>query len=323
MKHKKVKSMDLEFSAVGLGCWQFSGKDAWSSYDYNTSIKTVETAIDNGINFFDVAPIYGMGQAEEVLGDAIKQIGNRDKIIIASKFGLVWNDEKQVSNNHSKASIITEVDQSLKRLKTDYIDVYQAHWPDGNVPVEDMMETLLDLKKSGKIRYIGLSNHSVEQAKRALKVGEVNSMQGLYNLIERNPKSYHGIGLDYRSEDEVFPLCEEHGMAFLPYSPLMQGLLTGKLDMTKINSNDVRNSNPELRDESLKQNQAKVAKLTEVAKELGITTAQLSMAYLVAQKNVTSIIAGASSVEQIKENASAGDITLDKQTIDKINTLMK
>ena len=218
MLYKKVKMIEEEISVIGVGCWNFGGD--WDSTDDRKSVDIIHRAIDLGINFFDVAPVYGWGHSEQVLGMALKQGRLRDKVLIASKGGLLWNDAHETTNNLSKKSLMKEIDQTLTRLQTDHIDIYQMHWPDPNVPLEETAEALEEIKQAGKIRYVGLSNFSQADVERMRKLTPVHCQQSLYNMLERNTTSYHGIPLEYRTEAEVLPAVRKHGQAFLPYSPL-------------------------------------------------------------------------------------------------------
>ena len=191
MKYKKVGKMALEMSALGYGCWGASGQPSWGGHTDLDQIKAIQAAIDGGINFFDVAPVYGLGHAEEVLGQAIK--GKRNDIYIATKCGLPWNENKQVRNDVRPEAILKEIDESLIRLGVDHVDLYQVHWPTADgVAIEDTAKALASILETGKARYVGLSNYSIEDAKTFNKYVEIASMQGLYNMIEQNAESYHG-----------------------------------------------------------------------------------------------------------------------------------
>lgn len=243
MIYKKVAKINEEISAIGIGCWNMGGD--WDSSEESKSIDVIHAAMDMGVNLFDVAPVYGWGNSEKVLGKALKQDGLRNKVLIASKAGLTWDKPHHTANNLSKESLLKEIDDSLMRLQTDHIDIYQMHWPDPNVPLEETAEALNIMKKAGKIRYVGLSNFAQKDVEKMMEYISVDCQQSLYNMLERNPATYHGIPLDYRTEKEVFPVVKKYGQAFLPYSPLMQGLLAGKfLDGMTISNHDIRNENP-------------------------------------------------------------------------------
>ena len=310
MIYKTVEAMpDLKFSAVGMGTWAVGGSDVWNNSNDRDNIATIQRAIELGVTYFDTAPVYGMGHSEAVLGKAIA--GQRDKLIIGSKCGLVWDEQKRVSNNLTAASLQEEVEISLKRLGTDYIDLYQLHWPDPNTPLEETAKGLQALLDAGKIRHVGLSNYSVADAKKLHSMVPLASFQGLYNMLERNAESYHGIDLAYRVEREVFPLCDQYGWAFLPYSPLFQGLLTGSFKAEgNFDKNDVRASNPKLNGELFKVYYQKACELEEIARQLNCSLAQLALAWLIRKQQVTSVISGALNTDEIENNVAACEVNL-------------
>lgn len=298
-------------SAIGLGCWNFGGD--WDNSDDRNSINIVHAAIDKGINFFDVAPVYGWNHAERVLGEALK--GKRDQVLIASKCGLVWNDKHQTRNDLSKANILQEIDASLERLQTDYIDVYQLHWPDHATPIEETVEALRIIKDAGKIRYIGLSNYSQKDVAIFQSMTDIHVQQSLYNMLERNTSSYHNIPLEYRTENEVLPVVRQHGQAFLPYSPLFQGLLAGKFAKGKnFSESDIRNANPKFSGAAFAEYYDCYEKLNEFANQLGRPINELAINWLRQKPEVTSIIGGASTVAQLDKNINAvnWDISADE-----------
>ena len=305
MKTKKVAAMsELEFSAVGFGCWGISGGDVWNNTTDENSIKSVQKAVDLGINFFDVAPVYGFGHAEEILGRALK--GHRDEVIVASKCGLVWDDQQNITNNLTAANVRREIDDSLRRLQTDYIDIYQLHWPDPATPIEETMAALEGIKEAGKIRHIGVSNFSLKLTQQAMGTGNIVSYQGLYNMLERNPDSYHNIPLTYRVEDEILPYCLENGLAFFPYSPLFQGLLTDSFKAGgNFDKNDVRSANPKLVGDTFNTYFEISEKLRAFAQEINRPLSQIAINWLVNQKAVTSIICGAQIPEHVEENVGS------------------
>jgi len=309
MKFKTLNRFDQPFSALGYGCWGISGGNSWSRSDDQQAIDTIHAAIDGGINFFDVAPVYGLGHAESVLGQAL-QGKDRASLIIASKCGLVWDADNNVSNNLSADSLLTEIDQSLARLGTDYLDLYQIHWPNAEYPLQETLSALEQIKASGKVRHLGVSNFSLALLKQASELGVIDSFQGLYNMLERNPEFYHFIDLDYRSEAEILPFCAQNGMAFFPYSPLMQGLLGGRFDASRLHSDDVRNHNPKLKGELLPKYLQIVDTLSAFAAELGKPLNELAINWLADQPTVTSVIAGAGSVAHVEANLKAMQWTL-------------
>jgi len=306
MKFKKVPLIKEPISAIGFGCWATGGSSAWNNSDDAASVRAIRKAIDLGVNFFDVAPIYGAGHAETVLGDALGP--DRQKVLIASKVGIPWDEPKGCRIDLSPRSVMNEIDLSLSRLKTDRIDLYQLHWPDPQTPIEDTMGTLCRIKDAGKIRYIGLSNHSIALMQRARRCAPIASFQGLYNLLERNPTYYHKMTLEYLTEKDIIPYCKEHGLAFLPYSPLFQGLLTGSFkEADNFNAGDVRADNPKLNGELFKRYFAVVRELEKFAREIGRPLNQIAINWLVNQAVVTSVIAGAQNERHVQDNVASLD----------------
>lgn len=302
MKFKQIK--DLNASAVGFGCWAIGG--TWNNVNDDESIRSIKAAIETGINFFDVAPVYGKGHAETVLGKALKG-EKREDIIIATKCGLPWSQDerKKTRKDLTKASIFKEIDDSLTRLQTEYVDLYQVHWPDPNTPIAETAEALAELKKQGKIRHVGVSNYSLDMTREMMAGVEVATFQGLYNLLEQNPDHYHNIPLQYRAREEALPFCREHDMKYLPYSPLMQGLLTGTFKRSgNFDENDDRRNNPKLNGEAFEPYFNCVEELKVLAHEANIPLAHLAIHWLVAQEEVGPVIAGAHTVEQVRDNAA-------------------
>ncbi len=322
MVYKKVKRIAEEISAIGIGCWNMGGD--WDSSEENTSIRMIHAAVDRGINFFDVAPVYGWGVSERILGKALKEDGLRNKVLIASKGGLLWNEKHQTQNNLSRDSLLKEIDDTLARLQTDHVDIYQMHWPDPNEPLEETAEALNIMKKAGKIRYVGLSNFSQADVEQMMEYISVDCQQGLYNMLERNPGSYHGIPLEYRTEKEVFPNVRKYGQAFLPYSPLFQGLLAGRfLDGLTISERDIRNENPKLTGEAFKVYQDGARKLKAYADEIGRPMNEMTLNWLRQKEEITSIIGGASSVEQLEKNLRCISWDLTGEELEAIGKILE
>ncbi|MCH4890095.1 aldo/keto reductase [Acidaminobacter sp. JC074] len=323
MKYKRVSKMDWDFSVIGFGCWGASGKGSWDGHDDEGQIKAIQKAIELGINFFDVAPIYGCGHAEEVLGKAVK--GKRDKVFIATKAGIPWNENYEGYNDVTKENLLKEIDDSLERLQMTYVDLLQVHWPtDKDVPLSETIEALKIIKASGKAKYIGLSNFSLEDLKTIDKEVGIVSYQGLYNMLEANASSYHNIPLQYRVADEIFPEVKKEGMAFLPYSPLMQGLLTGKItDQTVFGENDVRNHNPKLHGDMRMKHLQVIEQIKEMPELSDKPLAEIAINYLVAKEEVTSIIATHANVEEVVMNVEALNWVMTKETVDRIDVLVK
>lgn len=322
MRTKQVKATDISFSAVGFGCWAAGGSAIWNDSDDANSIRAIQRAVDLGINFFDVAPVYGFGHAETILGTALN--GRREKVIVASKCGLVWDEAGNITNDLSAQNIRREIDDSLRRLQTDYIDIYQMHWPDPNTPIEETMVALETIREGGKVRYIGASNFSVELMNEAAQSGKLVSHQGLYNMLERNPESYHNIPLDYRTEAEILPYCRENGLAFFPYSPLFQGLLTDEFKPSgQFDEHDVRAANPKLSGEQFKTFYQIREELKAFADEIGKPLSQVAINWLINQEAVTSVICGAQIVEHVEQNAASASWELTAEMVDRIEAILQ
>jgi aryl-alcohol dehydrogenase-like predicted oxidoreductase len=319
MLMEKPGKIDTPMSAVGFGTWGISGN--WGGTNDKESIAAIHKAIDLGINLFDTAPVYGLGHSEEVLGKALKK--KRGQVIIASKCGIIWDDHKQVKKDLTGESLRKEINQVLTRLQTDYVDIWQIHWPDPNTPIIETMNALMEIKNSGKIRYIGVSNFSLALTKEAMKYGEVVSHQGLYNMLEQNPNRYHSSDLTYRTRDEILPFVEEQGMAFFPYSPLMQGLLAGRFKTGQhFSKKDVRKNNPKLQGYLLITYLEIAEKLKTIAVGIGKPLSQLAINWLINQKTVSSVICGARNPRHIEDNAQAADWKLDENTLKEIDSLL-
>jgi aryl-alcohol dehydrogenase-like predicted oxidoreductase len=319
--YKKTKMIEEKISAIGLGCWNFGGD--WDSSDKRKSIAIVHAAIEMGINLFDVAPVYGWGQSETILGKAL-QDGRRNKVLIASKGGLLWDKPYQTQNNLSRKSLLKEIDASLKRLQTDYIDIYQMHWPDPATPLQETAQALEEIRKAGKIRYVGLSNFAQRDVEMMMDYIPVHCQQSLYNMLERNSTSYHGIPLDYRTEAEVLPIVKKYGQAFLPYSPLFQGLLAGKFDRgITFSKKDIRNANPKFAGDEFEKYCRAVIQIEEVGRKIGRPVNEIAFNWLRRKPEVTCIIAGASSVEQLQKNVKSVEWDLDNIAVKEIEVILQ
>ncbi len=322
MIYKKVSRIKEEISAIGIGCWNMGGD--WDSSEEKKSIRIIHEAIDMGINLFDVAPVYGWGVSETILGKALKEGGRRDKVLIASKGGLLWNEKHETENNLSKDSLLREIDDSLRRLQTDYIDIYQLHWPDPKTPLEETAEALSLMKAAGKIRYIGLSNFSQNDVEKMMTLIGVDCQQSLYNMLERNPASYHGLPLDYRTEAEVLPTVRKYGQALLPYSPLFQGLLAGRfLTGVDFSSHDIRNANPKLSGKEFEIYVKAAREIKVLADEMGRPMNELALNWLRQKPEVTSIIGGASSTEQLEDNVHCVTWDISDEEMKKIDKILE
>ncbi len=294
MDYTAIGDTGLNASVIGLGTWVMGGW-LWGGAVDRESVATIRRALDLGINLIDTAPIYGHGRSEEVVGQAVAEAGARDRVILATKVGLQWNPERtRIWRNSSRARIRQEVEESLRRLRTDRIDLYQVHWPDKRTPFEDTMEALLELKHAGTISAIGLSNFDVAQITRCLQVGPVDVLQPPYNLFER------GI------ETGILPFCREHRIATLIYSPLCRGLLSGKYAGNEtFPPGDVRDNDPKFHGEAFRAHLDCVTHLRQMAARRGVSVGQLAIRWCLDQPGVSVALCGARRPDQIEDNAGA------------------
>ncbi|WPO77700.1 aldo/keto reductase [Flavobacterium sp. KACC 22761] len=304
MKTRKLGNSGLEVSALGLGCMGMSFGYG-PAHDKNEMISLLRSAYEKGITFFDTAECYGPHLNEELLGEALTPF--RDNVVIATKFGFLEGDSKKGLDSRPEW-IRESIEGSLKRLKTDVIDLYYQHRVDPNVPIEDVAGTIKDLIQEGKVKHFGLSEAGAETIRRAHAVQPVTALQSEYSLWWRTP------------EEDVFPTLEELGIGFVPFSPLGRGFLTAKIDEnTQFDSTDFRNSLPRFAPEARKTNQQFVEVLTQIAAERGVTNAQIALAWNLAQKPWIVPIPGTTKLHRLEENLGAINLGLSAQDVAAIN----
>jgi len=308
MRYRKLGSSDMEVSVVSFGCWAMGGL-GWGEVDDRESIAAVHRAIDLGINLFDTADVYGRGHSEEVLGRALE--GRRKEVFVATKVGNRWDESGKLHADLSREYILKAVDDSLRRLKVDVIDLYQTHRPDPNTPVRETMDTLMELVDKGKVRYVGTSNLTVDELKEYQSYGKIVSHQPVLNLFVRY------------IETKLLPHCQENDIGVIVYSPMAMGLLTAKYDRpVTFPANDFRANNFLFLGKTFERNIAVAKALEAFARERGFTAAQLAVAWVIAHQNVTSAICGAKRPQQIEETAAAGDWDLSENELRTIDEIM-
>jgi methylglyoxal reductase len=311
MRYRPLGQSGIEASVVAFGAWAVGGW-FWGGADEQESVEAIRSAIDAGITLIDTAPAYGLGHSEEIVGKAIQ--GRRDEVVLATKCGLVWHTDKgthffdelgtPIRRFLGAESIRHEVEQSLRRLQTDVIDLYQTHWQDATTPIEETMLTLLDLKSEGKIRAIGVSNATVEQMDEYREFAPVDSDQEKYSMLDR------------KIDSEQLPYCEANNIAVLAYSPLVQGLLSGKVAADReLAKDDMRSQDPRFSAENRKKMLVFLEELRPIAEAHSATLAQLAIAWTLAQPGLTHALVGARSPQQAHENAAAADIVLADQEL--------
>ncbi len=324
MMLRALGNSGIEASVVGLGTFAMGGW-FWGGTDEHKAIAAIQASLDEGVNLIDTAPIYGFGLAERLVGKALA--GRRDQAVVATKGGLRWDLEKGLFFTHAddrspssepskykvyrylgKESLVHEVEESLRRLGTDHIDLYQTHWQDSSTPIEETMEALVALKQQGKIRAIGVSNVTVEELQR---YGQVASAQEKFSLLDRS-----------LIEKGVVDHCQKHGIAILSYFTLEQGLLTGAMSPERsFPEGDTRRTNPLFAKESIARVNAVVGELRPYAEKYGATLSQLVLALTATQPGITHLLVGARDVAQARENARAGRLRLSDEDVSAMNTI--
>lgn len=290
MHTRNLGFSDLDLTTIGLGTWAIGGggwEYGWGPQDETASIQTIHRALDLGMNWLDTAAAYGLGRSEEVIGTALKD--RRDQVIIATKCGLRWDDSGHVFRNSQPDSLQQELDDSLRRLQTDYIDLYQIHWPDFDVPLADSWATLARFVETGKVRYLGVSNFTVEQMRTCQAIHPIAALQPPYSLLQRDV------------ETELLPFCAEHNIGVIAYSPMESGLLTGAFDINRVADDDWRRGDARFQEPQLSRHLAFVDALRPIAAATGHTVAHLAVAWVLRRPEVTAAIVGARTVEQAEQ----------------------
>ena len=316
MQKRKLGKSNLEVSALGLGCMGMSF-GLGPAKDKNEMISLIRSAVGKGVTFFDTAEVYGPFANEELVGEALAPV--REQVVIATKFGFnIDPDGTQHQNpplNSRPEHIREAVEGSLKRLKTDYIDLFYQHRVDPNVPIEDVAGAVKDLIQEGKVKHFGLSEAGVEVIRRAHAVQPVTALQSEYSLWWREP------------EGEILPALEELGIGFVPFSPLGKGFLTGKIDeTTTFDSTDFRNTVPRFSPEARKANQALVDLIGKFAEQKNATPAQIALAWVLAQKDWIVPIPGTTKLHRLEENIGAVEVALttdDLRELDRLTSQVK
>lgn len=307
MKYRKLG--ELEVPAVGLGCMGMSA--FYGGRDERKALETIHYALDHGINFLDTADMYGPWTNEELVGKAIK--GIRDKVILATKFGNEVDEQgNRTGGVNGKPEYIRKCTEgSLKRLGTDYIDLYYQHRVDPDTPIEETIQALADLVKEGKVRYIGMSEAAPETIRRAAKIHKITALQTEYSLWSRDP------------EDEILSTVRELGIGFVAYSPLGRGFLTGQIkSINDLEPDDTRRSWPRFQEGNFEKNLELVDKVKDIADEKGCTSGQLALAWVLAQGDDIVPIPGTKHVEYLKENIGAVDIELSPEDLRRLDEVM-
>lgn len=321
MEYRKLAHTDLALSVITFGSWAAGGW-MWGKTDHHAAVNAIQAAYDLGVTSIDTAPIYGQGESERIVGEAIQGIP-RDRVQILTKFGMRWDLAKgdfafksqdnqgnpiDIYKYAGKESVIKECEDSLRRLGTDYIDLYQIHWPDSSTPLSETFEAVERLIEQGKVRYAGVCNYDAALMEDASKVINLVSDQIPYSMVNR--------GMDR----ETIPYCIRNQKSVIVYSPLERGLLTGKMHRgQEFAEGDHRKTNPFFTDQSIKNTNAFLEKLRPLAEEKGATLAQLVIRWTIEHPGITVALVGARNAEQAVQNAKAADVVLTDEEIQFIN----
>lgn len=302
----KIGKSNVESTPLGLGTNAVGGNNLFPNLKDETGIQIVKTGLDSGITLLDTAFAYGMGHSEELIGQAIKGY-DRSKFVIATKAAQDTSDGDVTINNNPQF-LKKSVDDALKRLQTDYIDIFYIHFPDDQTPKDEAVAALNEMKQEGKIKAIGVSNFSLDQIKEANKDGLVDVVEDQYSLLHRD------------AETEMFDYLRENNISFVPFFPLASGLLTGKYsEVVDFPENDIRHGNPDFTGERFEKIVEKVNNLKPLADKHGITTAQLVLAWYIKNPDVTVVIPGAKRPEQVESNAKALNVSLSDEEYAQID----
>jgi aryl-alcohol dehydrogenase-like predicted oxidoreductase len=311
MQTRQLGKTDLFITPLGFGSWAVGGggwQFGWGSQDDRESIAAINRALDLGINWIDTAAVYGLGHSEEIVGRAVN--GRAERPYIFTKCSMVWDEKGNISHSLQRDSIRREVEDSLRRLQVETIDLYQIHWPNPAIDIEEGWSTLADLKREGRVRYIGVSNFNVEQLQRAIAIAPIDSLQPPYSLI------HHEV------EDELLPFCEKNGIGVIAYSPMMSGLLSGRMTQERISNfpeDDWRRSNPEFQEPRLYRNLWLAELLKNIGRHHGLSAGEIAIAWTLRLSAVTGAIVGGRSPEQVDGIVGAADFRLSKDEIDGID----
>ena len=311
MEYTIISGTQMNVSRIALGTWAIGGW-MWGGSDEAESIRTIHAALDKGINLIDTAPVYGFGVSEETVGKAIEQRGRREDVFIATKVGLEWHGGS-IFRNSSRDRIRQEVQDSLRGLRTSYIDIYQVHWPDPAVPIEETARTMRALYKEGLIRAIGVSNYSPEQMERFMSASELHTVQPPYNLFER------------QIDRDVLPYVHKKSLSALAYGPLCRGLLSGRMRPdTKFTGDDLRKSDPKFQSPRFAQYLSAVQQLDDLAqKRYGKRVMDLAVRWVLDQPGVGAALWGARRPEQLEAVTDALDWKLDADAFAAIDRILQ
>jgi aryl-alcohol dehydrogenase-like predicted oxidoreductase len=315
VRTRQLGNTDLEITPLGLGTWAIGGGNwqfGWGPQDDEASIATIHRALDLGINWIDTAAVYGLGHSEEIVAKALQ--GRSTRPYIFTKGSRVWNDKGEITSSLKGQSLRREVENSLRRLQTDVIDLYQLHWPNPDEDIEEAWRTLAKLQKEGKLRYIGVSNFNVQQMRRAQKIAPIASLQPPYSLV--HPEV----------EKDILPYCQEQNIGVIVYSPMTSGLLTGAMSAERVANmpeDDWRKRNPEFQEPRLSRNLQLVNLLQEIGYPHGRSAGEVAIAWVLHNPAVTGAIVGGRKPQQIDEIIGAAEFRLAESELAQVEKFLQ
>ncbi len=311
----KLGNSDMNLTAIGFGAWAIGGGDwqyAWGPQEDTDSIAAIHRALDLGVNWIDTAAVYGLGHSEEVVARALK--GMSDKPYVFTKCSLRWREDKSIYNSIKAGSVAEELEASLRRLQVETIDLYQVHWPNPEGEIEEGWEALERLRKQGKIRWIGVSNFNVEQMERARKIAPITSLQPPYSMLRR------------AIEEEILPYAQKHGIGVINYSPMVSGLLTGKMTAERVAAmpaDDWRRKAVEFNEPRFSRNLRLVDLLREIGSRHEVTPGVVAVAWTLHHPAITAAIVGGRNARQVQETAPALTFRLSQEEYQRINAFLQ
>jgi aryl-alcohol dehydrogenase-like predicted oxidoreductase len=314
MERRRLGHTDMEITTLGLGAWAIGGGgwlNGWGPQDDDESIATIHRAVEKGINWIDTAAVYGLGHSEEVVGRAVK--GMTERPYIFTKCSRVWRDPMTIESVLKADSVRRECEESLRRLGVETIDLYQLHWPRPDEDIEEGWGALVELQREGKVRWIGVSNFSADQMRRAQAIGPIASLQPPYSLLERS------------IEDEVLPYCSQQNIGVIVYSPMKSGLLSGKMTRERalsLPADDWRHRNPDFQEPRLSRNLELVEHLRAIGGRYGVTPGEVAIAWTLSHPAVTGAIVGMRRPEQVDEITGAAGLKLSQEDLAAIEELV-
>lgn len=316
METRQLGTTELQLTCLGFGSWAIGGGDwafGWGDQDENEAVQAIVAAMDSGINWIDTAAVYGGGKSEEIVGKALKQLGSNRRPIVATKCGRVMRNATTIEKVLKRDSIIAECNASLQRLGIDCIDLYQLHWPEPDEDIEEGWSALVELKRQGKVREIGVSNHSVSQMQRLQKIHPIGSLQPPYSMINRS------------IEKEILPYCGQQKIGLICYSPMAKGILTGSFSLERVHSlgaKDHRSRDPQFKSPNIDAHLGLVDCLKSLAEKHSKTLAEVAIAWVLRHPEVTAAIVGSRRPSQIAGVVAAGDWRIPSEDLVTIEQLL-